>query len=333
MNPKPEHEHLSAWLDGELSDSEAAELEAELARDPALRAELDALEAVVSFVRQEGPSQAPMGLHHRVMARIDEEFPERSSTWSWLRRPWGIPLEGWVLAAAAAAVLLLLVPDWGGEPSSELTGEEKELSPAALELPKPITEKDAPVVVLEKPPAPGPVTVIGRASTEKGKPVAKGTGATKLAAEPVPEGTAEEPVVVPVPSPTLELPAASGTAEIPAAPEAAVRYVITSDDPKMKREVLSVAAQYGGARSLQNAQVDSALMGAGVEELLVSVRQTDLPEFYNKLKKLGYDVHLESEDKMVPGGKIDVRLTLSLVQPEEAMHPSRAEAAELPSME
>ena len=36
-------EQLSAWIDGELTDAEAAELEAELARDPSLRAELDSI--------------------------------------------------------------------------------------------------------------------------------------------------------------------------------------------------------------------------------------------------------------------------------------------------
>jgi hypothetical protein len=325
MNPKPEHEHLSAWLDGELSDSEAAELEAELARDPALRAELDALEVVVSFVRQEGPAQAPMGLQHRIMARIDEEFPERSSSWSsaswsWLRRPWGIPLEGWVLAAAAAAVLLLLLPDWGQKSPSE--PEEKELSPAALEVPKAVVEKEA----LEKPPAPGPVTVIGRASTEEGKPLKKlppGKVASKEEPALDTKGTAEEGTPVPVPSPKLEIPAAL---EIPEAPEADVRYVIESDDPKMKLKMLGIASKFGGARDLQNQEVPDAIMGSSVEELLVSIPQTRLSELSRELEKVGYDFRLEHQDKIMPGGKINVRLTLSLVQPDEAMLPSPVEA-------
>src|SRR5687768_10903156 len=102
----PNGESLSAWLDGEIDPAEAAELEAELARDPALKAELESLESVVRLLRDEGPAQAPLGFHHRVMARVEEEHPERPSWWSWLRRPFGVPLEGWAIGLAAAVALL-----------------------------------------------------------------------------------------------------------------------------------------------------------------------------------------------------------------------------------
>src|SRR5688572_12353744 len=128
-------ERLSAWLDGEIDPAEAAELEAELARDPALKAELDSLETVVRLLRDEGPSQAPLGFHHRVMARVEQEHPVRPSWWAWLRRPLGVPLEGWAIGLAAAVALLLVLPS-KSPPAPELPQPE-ETSPAVVKLPEP----------------------------------------------------------------------------------------------------------------------------------------------------------------------------------------------------
>ena len=115
------HPDLSAYLDGELTDAEAAELEAELARDPELRADLSELEQVVDWMRRDGPDQAPLGFHRRVMDRVEREYPRQPSFWAWLRRPLGIPLEGWLVAAAAAAVLFSVLP--GSNPDSSVGTE------------------------------------------------------------------------------------------------------------------------------------------------------------------------------------------------------------------
>src|SRR5689334_4940913 len=129
--PASTNEDLSAWLDGELDPAAAAELEAELARDPALRAELDSLETVVRLLRDEGPSQAPLGFHHRVMARVEQENPPQTSWWAWLRRPFGLPLEGWALVLAAAVALLLVLPSRKGvEPAPP-----DDRSPAMMQMP------------------------------------------------------------------------------------------------------------------------------------------------------------------------------------------------------
>ncbi len=53
---------LSAWLDGQLPAAERAALEARLAAEPALRAELDDLRAVVAALHQLPPLRAPRDL-------------------------------------------------------------------------------------------------------------------------------------------------------------------------------------------------------------------------------------------------------------------------------
>jgi len=105
MTQPAANEELSAYLDGELEDTEVAELEARLAAEPALREELEALSAAADFLRTHGPVRAPPGFHGRVMVAVEDE-PVPGSWWRWLRRPFGLPVEG--LAVAAAAVLVLV---------------------------------------------------------------------------------------------------------------------------------------------------------------------------------------------------------------------------------
>ena len=101
-------EQLSAWIDGELTDAEAAELEAELARDPSLRAELEQLEAVVHLLHTDGPVSAPEGFEARTLARVERErIP--GLRLARVRRPLGVPLEVWGLGLAAAAALVVTV--------------------------------------------------------------------------------------------------------------------------------------------------------------------------------------------------------------------------------
>lgn len=334
MNPRHEHEHLSAWLDGELSDADVADLEAELARDPELRAELQMLESVSQFVRKQGPESAPLGFHHRVMARIDEEFPEQSSRWAWLRRPFGLPLEGLVLALAAAAVLMLLMPDWRSEskdPVSDL--EEKALSPAAFELPPP-TPKPSATQAAERLPEPQKVEVIGRATTAE-RPLQK-LGTSDLAAKgmagsgtsaPVPQPVLGEDLgaisTKPVPSPKIP----PGTSEPEIVP---LRYVIAGTDPEMKHEILSVAARFGGARGEDGEPVRSAAMSGSSEDLIVSVRQVDLPKLTSELKKLGYSFVSVPAAELSGGEHIDVRLTLSLSEHPKAASPQPVLPGDLP---
>lgn len=89
-------EALSAYLDGELAPAEAARLEAELARDPDLRAELNALKLVSNELRVDAEDR-------RAAAAIGARLRARRRR----RRAW-LPLLP--VAAAAALVLVLTRP-------------------------------------------------------------------------------------------------------------------------------------------------------------------------------------------------------------------------------
>ncbi len=118
MSRSAPNESLSAYLDGELNEAEAAALEAELAANAELRAELDSIENVVKLLRNHGSVSAPDDFHAKVMAAAEAETP-KMTWWAWLRRPFGIPMEGLAVAAAAAAVLFLALPKDSPAPTEE----------------------------------------------------------------------------------------------------------------------------------------------------------------------------------------------------------------------
>lgn len=112
-------ERLTAYLDGELSGPDRERLEADLQRDPALRAELDALTSVRTFLKDHVPRAAPADFLDDVLAATAGENVVQLA---WYRRPFGIPLEG--LAVAAAALLVVYVALPGRTPvSSEAPSE------------------------------------------------------------------------------------------------------------------------------------------------------------------------------------------------------------------
>ncbi|MBX2798596.1 MAG: hypothetical protein KTR31_13025 [Myxococcales bacterium] len=331
------NEDLSAYLDGELTDAEAAELEAELARDPELRSELTELESVVQWMRQEGPDQAPLGFHRRVMDRIDAEHPEATPLWSWLRRPFGFPLEGWVMTAAAVAVLLMAIP-W--KPDTSVgegwpTPSPEVGTPAALKLPEPVSE-----------PSPPAVTKAGTAEGEA--EVASAKDARFGTRPPTPVPAATEPLVAPKKdapakqAPILDTTAPAGEGEAPmevaseetvlpvAAPGALAtpgyEFVLTSDDANMKYRMLALAGQFGGARDLQGRPVANAEMLDSTEVLDVRLSQGDLTLFRQRLAKLGYDVAESVDEALLPPGDMRVRVTLKLKggpPARKAMQPSQ----------
>lgn len=97
-------EQLSAYLDGELTDTEAAELEQRLAHDGGLRAELESLRVAVDLMRTHGPVQAPPALYGDILRAVEDE-PMPGGLWAWLQRPFGLPLPTLALAGVAVAVV------------------------------------------------------------------------------------------------------------------------------------------------------------------------------------------------------------------------------------
>ncbi len=93
---------LSAYLDGELSAAEAREVEAAVARDAGLRAELEEMRGAIELLRAEGLVSAPVGFAGRVRERVDAE-PMRVGWRLWVTQ---IRPEAIMLAAAALLVVV-----------------------------------------------------------------------------------------------------------------------------------------------------------------------------------------------------------------------------------
>ena len=99
-------EALSAYLDGQLNAEERARLEARLAADPALRAELEALRHAVMLLHELPPVPLPRNF---ILPQTAGARPRPASA-SRPRLAWAAPL----LTAATAAVSLLFVVVLGG---------------------------------------------------------------------------------------------------------------------------------------------------------------------------------------------------------------------------
>jgi anti-sigma factor RsiW len=95
-----DREDLVAYLDGELDEKAAQELEARLSRDPQARAELETLRRtwdILDFLPQPEPSPT---FTHRTLERVSARRPAAGSASIRRWRPWAVGV-GW-----AAAVLL-----------------------------------------------------------------------------------------------------------------------------------------------------------------------------------------------------------------------------------
>ena len=106
---------LSAYLDGVLSDAESAEVSAAIEADPDLRKEFEALQQATELLRREGPAEAPIGFHARVMESVRDEAAPGGGVVRLRRFFTRVPVEALALAAAALVVISVV----GGRPTGE----------------------------------------------------------------------------------------------------------------------------------------------------------------------------------------------------------------------
>ncbi|MBE7491798.1 MAG: hypothetical protein HS108_08630 [Planctomycetes bacterium] len=101
---------LSAWLDGEVSDAERAQVQRLLER-PEARAYLDSLKAARVLVQRHGAVKAPVGLKGRVLGALGDDFDDISRpTAERDGRVIAMPAANWrtpLLALAAAIVVVV----------------------------------------------------------------------------------------------------------------------------------------------------------------------------------------------------------------------------------
>ena len=104
-------EQLSAFLDGELPESESALLVKRLERDDDLRGALSRYSLIGAVLRGDGDAPAARQVAARVSAAIARE-PAGVALATWRRSALVQPLAGFAVAAGVAAVALLLMPNF-----------------------------------------------------------------------------------------------------------------------------------------------------------------------------------------------------------------------------
>jgi anti-sigma factor RsiW len=242
--PEQRDELLSAYLDGELSTSARARLEAQLASDPALRAELDVLRRTVAMVRDLPPVPAP---HNFLLPAAASR--RRSLRTKPVRRSWAAPL----LSAATAIVSLLFVAVLAGDLLLFGAGGTASLSPAEpmyqLEAPQ---EAPAPLV-------PSQEVVVEAETVVEAVPEVEGEAKAGEVGEP--DATLAEP---PAPMPAEEMPAV--TLEVEGAEEKEAPAPGTAEDEMMEEPEPAAAAGMGGGANGEPAVSPSVPTLPGDEE-------------------------------------------------------------------
>ena len=125
MDPFFAKNRLSDYLDGQLSDDEAAEVRRALEEDAELREAFESLSATVSLLRKHGPTTAPDGFHERIMAQVSAQPTGRLVVLRNFFRQ--VPVEAIALAAAAVLVIVIV-----GNPGNDIAGPA--LSPPPVEV-------------------------------------------------------------------------------------------------------------------------------------------------------------------------------------------------------
>ena len=128
---------LSAYIDGQLSDAEMAEVEKSIRENPSVRSEYNRMLHAVELVRNQGPVPVPEGFRDRLEARLAlEKAPQPRLRWlpTPLRR---LPLEAIGLAMAAILVVSVIQrdPATDSETPETLAKEEAPPTPSPEEPP------------------------------------------------------------------------------------------------------------------------------------------------------------------------------------------------------
>lgn len=309
MNMPSTDERLSAYIDGDLSPDEIAALEHELAHDADLRADLDALRVVVDTFRSDGPVRAPLGFHAAVMDRIDAEHPEVPWWQQFLRRPFGIPAQGWGVVLAAAAVLVVV----------QVGRDDGEAAPEADD---PVW-RDVPAAV-EKAPAAAKLKEGGGEVPQAAEPEAAPEGPPKpspkpVAREPQPGRDAaikekEEEAVAQAAEEAKQKKEQDDTGKVPMIRTSPTGLTLLTREPAALREVLALVARYGGTVTTPDGgAVTHATLEQAEESVVVKIPSSQLAAFQASLESLG-SVRAEfDKDKLYGGDTLQVPLTFKLV--------------------
>jgi hypothetical protein len=141
-----QREQLIAYLDGELNDDEAAEVLAEINRNPELRREAEALKKTWDLLDYLPRPPAPVAFTERTLTKLETAKAVFARRELWWRR---LAYVGWAIAVVLAAVMGFLVAVYAGRsdlaPTTAVETHSPEMVPAV----------DAPAKVTPPPQGPG----------------------------------------------------------------------------------------------------------------------------------------------------------------------------------
>jgi hypothetical protein len=188
-------EQLSAYVDGELTDAERADVERLLEDDPSARAELERLREAASWVRDLPRRSAPAGLTDEVMARVEarptpadqKHEGERIIRWFVGFRP--------LILAAAMVAISVGIGLWGVSQGGK-AGSERRLAVAqreTFESPDLLRQKSRRKGPQEERPTRSPTAALGKPLADDRDEVDVGKGgAYRQGGEAAPAASVKE---------------------------------------------------------------------------------------------------------------------------------------------
>ncbi len=267
-------ERLSAFQDGDVSQEEADALTEALANDPALAEALCALRAQTAALGV--PLAAPAGFADRVQAAVEHEPIPANGRW-WAR------VDVALVAVAAAAVLWVAIP-WS--PSGDEAPAQHGTGPVrAQPLPPPAALPPAAPANAVAPPRPAPPS----------KPAPTPDALSG-------EGTAPEPVVVPVPE------GPGGTPDPEPAWVTQAGYSLQASDPAVFGRLKSAAARLGAR--LEDANGNPATLGTS-GAVFLRIPASRLSELNRELTGIGA-VKSHSDPESLVGDTLEVQINVLL---------------------
>ena len=267
-------------------------------------------------MRKHGPTRAPDAFLDRVLAAVEDE-PMPAAAAPWWRRPFGVPLEGLVLAATALIVVGVALSTGGDadehpaawNPPAGGAAPAEEARPAAARVQSPYAAEPAPATTGNS------SSSMPKAAASKDDVVPKAV--TKL--EAAGEGAASDPTALEQaengaePSVQKEVEVTPGTATDPTTQwsTAGYHYVVHASDPAVLAQLQRLTARHQGRLTDGSGEVvtEGEIDGASAM-LTVTLPNNELLAFGDDLRVLGLVEEHLAEPALYPGSQIPVTVEL-----------------------
>lgn len=339
-----EEEDLSALLDGELSPAERAALESRLQGDPALQAELDAIAEAREFLAEHGPVSAPPDLLGSILAAAEAEDAGGGNVVSfpWYKRPLGVPIAGWAVAAAAVLVVYVAMPSFESGPSTDARTAAQAPMKQTLDKADAVPTTEDAVATLE-PDAEQADDVDAAQADEDGVAVLEQDEVVEKSKKALPPDALElstrKALTVPPqdklaetklakkkllgekneaakkPSKLIDAeqaPAsAGGTEEGAAFARVPYQYTVYTDDPQALMQLEAIAGRYQGELAGPGGIELEEQLGTEAATVIVKIPAHALQDFGRSIQSLG-NVYQASDNRVFAGDPVEVRVRVQL---------------------